>query len=196
MAGQKGRSGGKRAGAGRPRLDSSGLSLRGSLERAKRRRVVAKKKAALGHATAKREIERLSSELERTAKIAAELQQKDEASSAARSQMPAMVQAVIEELLPLAKEAGSISPRSMLAFRELCELIVTKRRIFEEILHHGFTLSGGRANPLLARYTTIAAQVQAGLDRFGLSADETGAGSSDDADDPLDEFDPQAEIKH
>lgn len=205
MAGVKGRSGGARPNSGPKPMTAKELRLTGQLHKLRLARKAAERRLKARYLERVQVVRRqvadkavaVVEELEATARavladaaIAAEPVKGDPLAPQASGpvDIEGRIAQVRAELEPLATAVGTLTPGSRMAFEELCEIVVMKRAMRDAILTEGFLNGRGQAHPLISRYSVLSTQVQAGLDRFGLSADGAGA-PPEEEDDPMDEFD-------
>lgn len=196
MAGVKGRSGGRRPGAGRPRKSEAELALSGTLRKVLNARRASERQMEKRIEATARRVQRDASKVLEDVVVAASA----EIEAAKRTQAPptveapppmpkiniqARIQEVYDQLAPLAKEVGTLNARSEMAFRDLCETVVLKQEMLATIMNDGM-MPGGKPHGLLARYTSLNQHAQVGFERFKLSAAE---GSEDPEDDDFAEFD-------
>jgi P27 family predicted phage terminase small subunit len=96
-------------------------------------------------------------------------------------------------LAPHAVLTGTLTEATAHAFRDLCEAMVMKKELHDDIKLEGYTVmteSGVKANPLLTHYRGMMQRVEAGLARFMLTPQGKPLGGDDEeADDPFNEFD-------
>ena len=109
---------------------------------------------------------------------------------------------VWEALAPHACEARTLVPGTSAAFRDLCEAICVKARMYEEIVRDGFTVGKAitdddgnivaqekRAHPLLTHHRGLMQRVEAGMLRFRLSPMGKELAPKDEPQDEWAEFD-------
>jgi len=104
----------------------------------------------------------------------------------APADLPAQQAAIWAELAPHAVTAGTLTPATAWAFRDMCEAIVLKRASVSRISRDGLMLLSGEAHPLLSKHIALMARVETGLARFGLNP--MGKSVTSGRDDTVDEF--------
>lgn len=194
MAGVKGRSGGRRVGAGRKPKSAEQRALGGFA----------------GH--------RSNAETRRRdgAAAAAAREQRLQGAGDAPPAPPVSVELpsvtdIWQELAPQAVGQGTLTEASRESFVHLCELVAVKRALFAQICAEGWVVlapSGDRkAHPLLVRYQGISRDVKDLLTRFCLSpagremgfgkapTTAPGESSSDTPPDPFAEFESSGGIQ-
>lgn len=95
--------------------------------------------------------------------------------------VPGDVASVWNELAPFACEQRTLVPATVAAFRDLCEAIVSKRKMAEQIESDGLTylkvtIDGSgqehneiKAHPLISQHRGMMQRVEAGFVRFRLA---------------------------